>query len=114
MSGNRADPGKEAPIRGAHRRELGCRATCERIKACVSHLHCPYCPMQTTVTEYLDISIPVSSDILVYPGDSGPTISAIQSGVDGHLWNTGVYEGGLHIGTHLDAPWHRVPGGKRL
>lgn len=26
----------------------------------------------------------------------------------------GFYKGGLHHGTHVDAPWHFIPGGKKL
>jgi hypothetical protein len=53
------------------------------------------------MTEYIDISIPVTSDMLVYPGDASPALPAAKIGVDDDQWNTGRYEGGLHVGTHI-------------
>jgi arylformamidase len=32
----------------------------------------------------------------------------------GNPANVGFFQGGLHHGTHVDAPWHFVPGAKRL
>jgi arylformamidase len=59
---------------------------------------------------YIDIGIPLDERILVYPGDPQPRIEFSRS--DG--WTVGEYHGGLHAGTHLDAPWHAIPSGKRL
>jgi arylformamidase len=59
---------------------------------------------------YIDISIPLGDGSLTYPGDPSPAIRFMAE--DG--WTVGRYQGGLHAGTHLDAPWHLIPGGKRL
>jgi arylformamidase len=59
---------------------------------------------------YIDISIPVGEGRLVYPGDPRPAFHFTRE--DG--WTVGRYEGGLHAGTHVDAPWHCIPEGKRL
>src|ERR1035438_4266942 len=71
-------------------------------------------PRQSTMTEYIDISILVTSDMLVYPGDPSPALPVTKTGSSDDQWNTGRYEGGLHVGTHIDAPCHRVQGGKKM
>ena len=59
---------------------------------------------------YMDISIPLDENTLVFPGDPKPRINF--SGSEG--WTVGEYHGGLHAGTHLDAPRHCISDGKRL
>jgi len=61
-------------------------------------------------SHYIDISIPLSPEMLVFPGDPQPELHFSQSGE----WTVGEYRGGLHAGTHLDAPRHIFPGGKQL
>ena len=54
---------------------------------------------------YIDISVPVSSRMTVYPGDDAPQV--IWPGwtrAKGDPANVGSYRGGLHHGTHVDAP----------
>ncbi len=64
---------------------------------------------------YIDISVPVSSRTTVYPGDPTPRIQwPYWSQAKGDPASVGFYTGGLHHGTHVDAPWHFEPGGKRL
>jgi len=65
--------------------------------------------------QYLDISIPTDSLTTVFPGDPSPEISwPGWSHEKGNPANVGFFHGGLHHGTHVDAPWHFIPGGKRL
>src|SRR5664279_3278517 len=52
--------------------------------------------------------------MLVYPGDPAPRFSLAPDSTGGEYWNVGLFEGGLHLGTHVDAPWHRIPNGKKL
>ncbi len=59
---------------------------------------------------YFDISIPLDEKTLVFPGDPDPQIHFSRQ----DEWTVGEYRGGLHAGTHLDAPRHCIPGGKRL
>jgi arylformamidase len=63
---------------------------------------------------YIDISIPSGLDTTVYPGDPLPLLSWPSTHARGDAANVGVYHGCLHHGTHGDAPWHFVAGGKRL
>lgn len=62
---------------------------------------------------YVDISIPSGLDTTVYPGDPTPEFSWPSALAQGDTANVGVYHGSLHHGTHVDAPWHFVAGGKR-
>lgn len=67
------------------------------------------------MSEYLDISIPTSVSTTVFPGDPAPRISWPHwSHEKGDPANVGFFNGGLHHGTHVDAPWHFIPAGKRL
>lgn len=67
------------------------------------------------MARYLDISIPTDARTTVFPGDPSPEISwPGWSHEKGDPANVGFFHGGLHHGTHVDAPWHFIPGGKRL
>lgn len=64
---------------------------------------------------YIDISVPTSARTTVYPGDPTPQIHwPCGSTAKGDPANVGCYTGCLHTGTHVDAPWHFRPGGRRL
>jgi arylformamidase len=64
---------------------------------------------------YIDISVPTSSRTTVYPGDPSPQLRwPYWTHEKGDPANVGFYEGGLHHGTHVDAPWHFIAGAKRL
>ncbi|NBU30660.1 MAG: cyclase family protein [Actinobacteria bacterium] len=67
------------------------------------------------MARYIDISIPTDALTTVFPGDPAPEISwPAWSHEKGNPANVGFFHGGLHHGTHVDAPWHFIPGGKRL
>jgi arylformamidase len=60
---------------------------------------------------YIDISVPVSSRTTVYPGDPSPEVSWPNwTRAKGDPASVGFFSGGLHHGTHVDAPWHFVDG----
>lgn len=64
---------------------------------------------------YIDISVPTSPHTTVYPGDPAPQFLWPGWTLEkGDPASVGFYSGGLHHGTHVDAPWHFIPGGKRL
>ena len=53
----------------------------------------------------IDISVGISSDVLIYPGDPKPQVEAISSiEVDGA--KVSRISVGSHTGTHIDAPSH--------
>lgn len=63
----------------------------------------------------IDISVPTSARTTVYPGDPAPRIHwPAWTHAKGNPANVGAFEGGLHHGTHVDAPWHFIPGGKKM
>jgi arylformamidase len=67
------------------------------------------------VARYLDISVPTSPRTTVYPGDPSPQfLWPGWTHEKGNPANVGFYSGGLHHGTHVDAPWHFIPGARRL
>lgn len=65
--------------------------------------------------QIIDISVPTSAQTTVFPGDVAPTIYwPSWTHEKGNPANVGSFNGGLHHGTHVDAPWHFIPGGKKL
>lgn len=63
--------------------------------------------------QYIDLSIPINPQTLVYPGDPPVKVEpALQLAKDG--CNDHVVTMGTHVGTHIDAPLHMLEGGKSL
>jgi arylformamidase len=63
--------------------------------------------------KYLDLSVSLNQRTPVYPGD--PATKIEQAGVlakDG--FNDHYVSIGTHVGTHIDAPFHMIDGGKTL
>jgi arylformamidase len=63
--------------------------------------------------QFIDLTMTVNSNTPVYPGDRKPEFNQVAFTAK-QGWN--LHEFGLttHTGTHLDAPWHMLPEGKRL
>lgn len=61
-----------------------------------------------------DISIPISTDMPVYPGDPAVTIEPVLQISKGDLANVSRLSFGNHTGTHVDPPVHFVPGGRTV
>ncbi len=61
----------------------------------------------------IDLSHTFSENMPVYPGDTPPRFSQVadysKEGYFGFRLNTS-----MHVGTHIDAPFHMLPNGKRL
>jgi kynurenine formamidase len=61
----------------------------------------------------VDLSVPVNENTPVYPGDPKTVIKPAgvfdKDGFNDHLISIGT-----HVGTHIDAPFHMVSGGKKL
>ncbi len=65
--------------------------------------------------ELIDISIFLDSGTTVYAGDPAPNFGWPGWSHDtGGPANVGFYTGGLHYGTHVDAPWHFIRNAKRI
>ncbi len=63
-----------------------------------------------------DVTVPISNSMPVWPGDPAIQLSA-QSHVSRdktHTVRLTAIQMGSHTGTHIDAPFHMIDGGKRL
>ncbi len=61
-----------------------------------------------------DISVGVSPDIPVWPGDPPVILEQIKSIKGGEAANVSHLQAGVHVGTHIDAPLHFVEGGRSV
>lgn len=60
-----------------------------------------------------DISLPISSDLPVWPGDPPVSFTPARSISDGDQCNVTKIQMGVHTGTHIDAPYHFFEDGAR-
>lgn len=58
-----------------------------------------------------DITVTISNDLPVWPGDQAPRLEQLQHMERGDLYTLSRLESTVHLGTHLDAPVHFVRGG---
>jgi arylformamidase len=58
-----------------------------------------------------DISVGVSPEIPVWPGDPPVVLERVKSLENGDEANVSRIQSGVHVGTHIDAPIHFVEGG---
>jgi arylformamidase len=63
--------------------------------------------------EFIDISVPISSRIPIWPGNPGVSLEPIQRISQGAAANVSSLSLGTHSGTHVDAPWHFLDQGAR-
>lgn len=61
-----------------------------------------------------DVSVPISNDLPVYPGDPEIKITRTQSLEKGDIARVSHLSFNTHIGTHIDPPYHFVEDGKPL
>ncbi|MDA0739156.1 MAG: cyclase family protein [Nitrospirae bacterium] len=64
--------------------------------------------------QFIDITLPLSRDTIVYPGDSPPEIHRVTDLHAGDSLTASVVTLGCHIGTHIDAPAHFLAQGKMV
>ena len=57
-----------------------------------------------------DISLAISPDMPVWPGDPQVVIERVREIADGENANVSRLECGVHVGTHVDAPIHFIEG----
>jgi len=58
-----------------------------------------------------DISVPISSESIVYPGDPAVRIVPVSRISEGARANVSILRFGSHTGTHVDPPYHFVESG---
>ena len=61
-----------------------------------------------------DISLPISPDLPVWPGDPPIALTRVERIADGALANVTRLEMGAHTGTHVDAPDHFLDDGRMV
>ena len=61
-----------------------------------------------------DISVAISAETPVYPGDPGVEIAAHASLARGDAANVSLLRLGAHTGTHVDAPAHFIRGARTI
>ena len=62
--------------------------------------------MQENMDKIIDISVTLSRDTVIYPGDPTPEYELFESLKCGGIANVGGMKHGLHHGTHVDVPFH--------
>ena len=61
----------------------------------------------------IDLTMPIDENTPVYPGDKPQHIGQ-QATIAKDGWNEKRLEFSSHLGTHIDAPFHMLQGGKKL
>jgi arylformamidase len=61
-----------------------------------------------------DISVGISKDLPVWPGDPKVIVERVHKIEDGANANVSRLDMGCHTGTHVDAPFHFLPGAKTI
>lgn len=64
--------------------------------------------------EIIDISIPLSSDMPVWPESAGIKLTQISKIVNGDNSNGSQLNCDVHVGTHVDAPLHFIDNGNSV
>ena len=57
-----------------------------------------------------DISLPISADLPVWPGDPAVQLERVEKMEDGSRYNLTHLKMSAHVGTHVDAPFHFLGG----
>ncbi len=65
-------------------------------------------------SEWTDVSLPLETGMVAWPGSVGFRLTATMSMADGEPANNSKIETDVHIGTHIDAPSHSVPDGATI
>ena len=60
--------------------------------------------------EIIDISVPIKTGMVTYPGDPDAVLERVESMADGASANVSRLDLGVHTGTHVDAPVHFLEG----
>ena len=66
------------------------------------------------MTIYCDISVGLKSDMPVWPDSVGYQLIPTMRMAEGDEANVSQLSCDLHVGTHVDAPWHFTPEGKTV
>jgi len=62
----------------------------------------------------IDISVPLTNKIPIWPGSNGFSQIQNKSINDGFQSNVTLIDMDIHVGTHIDAPFHFLMDGKTI
>jgi Predicted metal-dependent hydrolase len=62
------------------------------------------------MSKYVELGYPIYEGMPVYPGLPEVKLTPREQIEKGDYWNGTILSIYLHAGTHVDAPWHYVPG----
>lgn len=62
----------------------------------------------------IDISVPISNNMPIWPGDPPVEFEKLSSIDQGDSVNTTALKMSVHTGTHIDAPYHFIESGQRV
>ena len=68
-------------------------------------------PSLPEAPQILDVSLPISPEMLTWPSDPGVRIDPASRISEGKSANVSELHCGTHTGTHIDPPLHFLPGG---
>jgi arylformamidase len=63
---------------------------------------------------FIDITVPISANVPIFPGDPKAEVELWKSIEAGDAANVTMLRFGAHTATHVDAPVHFIPGGSRV
>ena len=70
--------------------------------------------MSNNSSEWIDISVPIFTGRIVWPGDPEVKVEKLLQIEKGDICNTRHISTPVHVGTHIDAPLHFIEGGKTI
>lgn len=65
------------------------------------------------MSEIIDISLPLSSSLPVWPGTQKFQLKRVHRLSEGGHCNESAYSANIHTGTHIDMPWHFLNDGSK-
>jgi arylformamidase len=69
---------------------------------------------EKTMQKIYDISVTITPALPVWPGDPAIKLERVNKIEEGANANVSHLDMGVHTGTHVDAPFHFLPGGKTI
>lgn len=65
-------------------------------------------------SDVIDISIPLRPGMTTWPGSTGLSLTRTRRMEDGDATNNSRLDLDVHMGTHIDAPWHFLSSGAKI
>jgi arylformamidase len=65
-------------------------------------------------SDLIDISIPLREGMTTWPDSVGLTLTRTKRMEDGDVVNNSRLDFDVHMGTHIDAPWHFLAAGEKI